>query len=102
MAAAPIRRALLSVTDKSGLQPLASALAARGVELLSTGGTARQLREWGLPVTDVADYTGFPEVLGGRVKTLHPKVCRFWAAGVVMCYRTHRQLTRHRSVAHAP
>ena len=72
--ATPIRRALLSVSDKEGLEDLARALDARGVELLSTGGTARTLREAGLPVVDVADVTGFPEMMDGRVKTLHPKV----------------------------
>ncbi len=70
----PIRRALLSVTDKSNLIPFAQALAAHGAELVSTGGTARTLREAGLPVRDIADLTGFPEMLDGRVKTLHPKV----------------------------
>jgi phosphoribosylaminoimidazolecarboxamide formyltransferase/IMP cyclohydrolase len=69
-----IRRALLSVSDKTGLVPLARVLAAAGVELLSTGGTARALREAGLTVTDLSAYTGFPEMLDGRVKTLHPKV----------------------------
>ncbi|HSW42185.1 MAG TPA: bifunctional phosphoribosylaminoimidazolecarboxamide formyltransferase/IMP cyclohydrolase, partial [Patescibacteria group bacterium] len=68
------RRALLSVSDKAGLVPFASALVARGFELVSTGGTARALREAGLPVTDVAAVTGFPEMLDGRVKTLHPRV----------------------------
>ena len=70
----PIRRALLSVSDKRGLAAFAKTLAAHGVELLSTGGTARMLREAGLAVTDVAQVTGFPEILDGRVKTLHPKV----------------------------
>jgi phosphoribosylaminoimidazolecarboxamide formyltransferase/IMP cyclohydrolase len=69
-----MRRALLSVSDKSGLVPLAQALAAAGVELISTGGTAKALREAGLQVTDLSAYTGFPEMLDGRVKTLHPKV----------------------------
>ena len=69
-----IRRALLSVSDKNGLVPLAQTLAAAGVELISTGGTARALREAGLKVTDLSAYTGFPEMLDGRVKTLHPKV----------------------------
>jgi phosphoribosylaminoimidazolecarboxamide formyltransferase / IMP cyclohydrolase len=68
------RRALLSVSDKSGLVPFAASLVARGFELVSTGGTARALREAGLPVTDVAAVTGFPEMLDGRVKTLHPRV----------------------------
>jgi phosphoribosylaminoimidazolecarboxamide formyltransferase/IMP cyclohydrolase len=70
----PIARALLSVSDKTGLLAFARALAARGVELLSTGGTARALREAGLEVTAVEDYAGSPEVMGGRVKTLHPRV----------------------------
>lgn len=69
-----IRRALLSVTDKSGLVEFARALADFGVELISTGGTARALREAGLAVKDISDLTGFPEMLDGRVKTLHPKV----------------------------
>ncbi|HAZ61134.1 MAG TPA: bifunctional phosphoribosylaminoimidazolecarboxamide formyltransferase/inosine monophosphate cyclohydrolase [Gammaproteobacteria bacterium] len=67
-----IRRALLSVSDKTGLGELARALVSHGVEILSTGGTARLLREAGLAVTDVASVTGFPEMLDGRVKTLHP------------------------------
>ncbi len=70
----PVRRALLSVSDKTGLIDLARALAARGVELLSTGGTAKAIREAGLPVKDVSDVTGFPEMMDGRVKTLHPMV----------------------------
>ncbi|MDP1929320.1 MAG: bifunctional phosphoribosylaminoimidazolecarboxamide formyltransferase/IMP cyclohydrolase [Thiobacillus sp.] len=69
-----IQRALLSVSDKTGLIEFARALAAQGVELLSTGGTAKAIRDAGLAVIDVADYTGFPEMLDGRVKTLHPKV----------------------------
>ncbi|MEP4996605.1 bifunctional phosphoribosylaminoimidazolecarboxamide formyltransferase/IMP cyclohydrolase [Pseudophaeobacter sp.] len=70
----PIRRALLSVSDKTGLIDLGKALSARGVELLSTGGSAKTLREAGLTVKDVADITGFPEMMDGRVKTLHPMV----------------------------
>lgn len=69
-----IRRALLSVSDKHGLVPFAQALAAAGVELISTGGTAKALREAGLTVKDISEHTGFPEMLDGRVKTLHPKV----------------------------
>jgi phosphoribosylaminoimidazolecarboxamide formyltransferase/IMP cyclohydrolase len=69
-----IRRALLSVTDKTGLVDLAKVLASFGVELVSTGGTARALREAGLGIQDISDLTGFPEMLDGRVKTLHPKV----------------------------
>ena len=68
------RRALLSVSDKTGLVSFADGLVRRGFELVSTGGTARTLREAGLPVTDVAALTGFPEMLDGRVKTLHPRV----------------------------
>ncbi|MFP4327412.1 MAG: bifunctional phosphoribosylaminoimidazolecarboxamide formyltransferase/IMP cyclohydrolase [Paracoccaceae bacterium] len=71
---APIRRALLSVSDKTGLVEFATALATRGVELVSTGGTAAALREAGLQVLDVAALTGFPEMMDGRVKTLHPAV----------------------------
>jgi phosphoribosylaminoimidazolecarboxamide formyltransferase / IMP cyclohydrolase len=70
----PIRRALISVSDKTGLVPLAQALATAGIELISTGGTAKALREAEFKVTDLSTYTGFPEMLDGRVKTLHPKV----------------------------
>jgi phosphoribosylaminoimidazolecarboxamide formyltransferase / IMP cyclohydrolase len=70
----PIRRALISVSDKKGLVPFARELAARGVALVSTGGSARALAEAGIPVTEVAKITGFPEMLDGRVKTLHPAV----------------------------
>lgn len=70
----PLRRALLSVSDKSGLIDLAAALDARGVELLSTGGTAKAIRDAGLPVKDVSEITQFPEMMDGRVKTLHPMV----------------------------
>src|ERR1700722_6307637 len=69
-----IRRALLSVTDKTGLVEFARVLASFDIDLVSTGGTARALREAGLPVRDISDLTGFPEMLDGRVKTLHPKV----------------------------
>jgi phosphoribosylaminoimidazolecarboxamide formyltransferase/IMP cyclohydrolase len=70
----PIKRALLSVSDKAGLVPFAQTLARAGVHLVSTGGTAKVLREAGLQVTELSAYTGFPEMLDGRVKTLHPKV----------------------------
>ena len=70
----PLRRALISVSDKTGLKELGQALAARGVELLSTGGTAAALRAAGLAVRDVAEVTGYPEMMDGRVKTLHPAV----------------------------
>ncbi|TAL03154.1 MAG: bifunctional phosphoribosylaminoimidazolecarboxamide formyltransferase/IMP cyclohydrolase [Verrucomicrobia bacterium] len=69
-----MQRALLSVSDKTGLLPFAQTLAAAGVELISTGGTAKALRDAGLAVKDISEHTGFPEMLDGRVKTLHPKV----------------------------
>src|SRR6516164_6659061 len=69
-----IQRALLSVSNKTGLVPFAATLATRGVALISTGGTARTLATAGLPVTEVATVTGFPEMLDGRVKTLHPAI----------------------------
>jgi phosphoribosylaminoimidazolecarboxamide formyltransferase/IMP cyclohydrolase len=71
---AKIQRALISVSDKSGLLPLAQTLAQAGIEIISTGGTAKALREAGLTVKDITEHTGFPEMLDGRVKTLHPKV----------------------------
>jgi phosphoribosylaminoimidazolecarboxamide formyltransferase/IMP cyclohydrolase len=74
MAEPVIRRALISVSDKTGLVDFAKVLVGHGVELLSTGGTAKALRDAGLPVIEVSDYTGFPEMLDGRVKTLHPKI----------------------------
>ncbi|HKD53478.1 MAG TPA: bifunctional phosphoribosylaminoimidazolecarboxamide formyltransferase/IMP cyclohydrolase [Steroidobacteraceae bacterium] len=70
----PVRRALLSVSDKTGVIELARSLAARGIEILSTGGTARLLTEHAVAVREVASYTGFPEIMDGRVKTLHPKI----------------------------
>ena len=70
----PVKRALISLSDKNGLDRLAQGLAARGVELVSTGGTAARLRELGHKVRDISDLTGFPEMMDGRVKTLHPKV----------------------------
>src|ERR1700730_16809175 len=69
-----IERALISVSDKTGLAEFAGRLNRHSIELISTGGTAKILREGGLEVRDIADLTGFPEILGGRVKTLHPKV----------------------------
>lgn len=83
-----IARALLSVTDKSGLVEFARTLAGHGIELVSTGGTARTLHHAGLPVRDISDLTGFPEMLDGRVKTLHPKV----HGGILF----RRQDSRHR------
>src|SRR6201747_825312 len=70
----PIRRALISVSDKSGLVRFAQALAAGGVEILSTGGSAKALRDAGVPVKEVSDHTGFPEIMDGRVKTLVPQI----------------------------
>ena len=70
----PIRRALLSVSDKTGIVEFARALAAQQVDILSTGGTAKLLAEQGIKVTEVSDYTGHPEIMDGRVKTLHPKI----------------------------
>jgi len=84
-----IKRALVSVSDKTGLVELGQALAGHGVEILSTGGSAKMLEEAGVPVREVADYTGFPEMMDGRVKTLHPKV-----HGGILALRdkdTHRQ-----------
>jgi phosphoribosylaminoimidazolecarboxamide formyltransferase/IMP cyclohydrolase len=82
------RRALLSVSDKTGLVPFGEGLVSLGFELVSTGGTARTLREAGMPVTDVAAVTGFPEMLDGRVKTLHPRI----HAGIL----ADRRLPAHR------
>src|SRR3712207_2101767 len=70
----PVRRALISLSDKSGLDELAAGLARHGIEVISTGGTAGKLRESGAEVRDISDLTGFPEMMDGRVKTLHPKV----------------------------
>src|ERR1039457_7237958 len=81
---AKISRVLLSVTDKSGILEFASALASMGAELISTGGTARLLRDAGIPVADVSDVTGFPEMLDGRVKTMHPKI-----AGGILAMRAN-------------
>ncbi|TNF55966.1 bifunctional phosphoribosylaminoimidazolecarboxamide formyltransferase/IMP cyclohydrolase [bacterium] len=71
---AKVKRALISVSDKNGIVELAQGLHKLGIEILSTGGTAKALREAGLTIMDVSDYTGFPELLGGRLKTLHPKI----------------------------
>ena len=69
-----IKRALVSVSDKAGLEEIIKVLDGFGVEILSTGGTARKMSSMGIPVTEVAAYTGYPEMMDGRVKTLHPKV----------------------------
>jgi phosphoribosylaminoimidazolecarboxamide formyltransferase/IMP cyclohydrolase len=81
-----IQRVLISVTDKSGVVELARDLSGMGVELVSTGGTARAIREAGVPVRDVSEVTGFPEMLDGRVKTLHPKI-----AGGILAIRSHAE-----------
>ncbi len=74
LSVSPVKRALISVSDKTGVVELAQSLTALDIEILSTGGTCRLLREQDIPVTEVSDYTGFPEMMDGRVKTLHPKV----------------------------
>ena len=81
----PVKRALLSVSDKTGLADLGAMLQKNGVEILSTGGTARVLRESGIKIIDVSDYTGFPEMMGGRVKTLHPKIHAGIHAAIHLC-----------------
>ena len=82
MSSPPVKRALISVSDKEGLSEFAAGLVEVGVEIYSTGGTRRHLEESGLSIKDVAEYTGFPEMMDGRVKTLHPRIfagllCRF-------------------------
>ncbi len=74
MSMTKIERGIISVTDKAGVVDFASSLSKFGVQILSTGGTARALRDGGISVMDISQYTGFPEMLDGRVKTLHPKV----------------------------
>ncbi len=82
-----IRRAVISVSDKSGIEDFAKTLSDFGIEILSTGGTAKRIRDAGVPVVEVSDYTGFPEMLDGRVKTLHPKI----HAGIL----ARRDIPRH-------
>src|ERR1051325_5957650 len=84
-----IRRVLISVTDKTGIIDFARELSGFGAELISTGGTARMIRESGTPVRDVAEVTGFPEMLDGRVKTLHPKI-----AGGILAIRENPEHAR--------
>src|ERR1700730_3444390 len=84
-----ISRVLLSVTDKTGILDFARELSAMGAELISTGGTARAIRDAGIPVKDVSEITGFPEMLDGRVKTLHPKI-----AGGILAMRANPQHMR--------
>ena len=94
-----IERALISLTDKSGIEGFARELEQLGIEILSTGGTAKALREAGLEVTDVSDHTGFPEMMDGRVKTLHPVVHgglrRGWAEVFTRCRQLASSLQRH-------
>lgn len=82
----PIKRALISVYDKNGLKELAEILSSMGVDILSTGGTEKQLQSWGIKTVSVSNYTGFPEILEGRVKTLHPKI-----AGGILARREDRE-----------
>jgi hypothetical protein len=91
-----IARALISVFDKTGVVEFARELASLGVEIVSTGGTARLLREGGVGVRDVAELTGWPEMLGGRVKTLHPKV-----HGGILFQRGRRWCVRRRKIFRA-
>ena len=86
-----VSRALISVSDKTGIVEFAQALTAKGVELLSTGGTYKLLKDNNIAVTEVSDYTGFPEMMDGRVKTLHPKI-----HGGLLCLRDD---TGHREAA---
>ena len=93
MAEIPVRRALISVSDKSGLAELARCLQRHGVEVLSTGGSAKALSDLGLKVIEVGAHTGFPEIMDGRVKTLHPKI-----HGGILARRdeaSHRRLPGH-------
>jgi phosphoribosylaminoimidazolecarboxamide formyltransferase/IMP cyclohydrolase len=89
----PVRCALISVADKTGIVPVATALVARGVTLISTGGSAQALAAAGLPVTEVATVTRFPEMLDGRVKTLHPAI----HAGLLA--RRDRMISQHLPIA---
>ena len=85
----PIRRAFISVSDKTGLVAFAQSLSACGVEIISTGGTAELLRVAGIHVRDVAEVTGFPEILGGRVKSLHPKYMGLnWGCAITLTMST--------------
>src|SRR5579864_8265170 len=85
----PIRRVLISVTDKTGIIDFARGLSAAGAEIISTGGTARMIRENGVAVRDVSEVTGFPEMLDGRVKTMHPKI-----AGGILAIRGNAEHMR--------
>ena len=93
-----MRRAILSVSDKTGLISFGKALVGRGFELVSTGGTAKALADAGLPVVNVSDVTGFPEMMDGRVKTLHPKI-----HGGILARRDHPEdLAARRAARHRP
>ena len=92
---AKIQRALISVSDKTGLIPFAQILAQAGIEIISTGGTAKTLREAGLTVKDISEHTGFPEMLDGRVKTLHPESPRRPALSFAATKRTRRPCASH-------
>ena len=81
-----VKRALMSVSDKTGLADFARGLVAAGVQILSTGGTRKHLESQGIPVQDISDYTGFPEMMDGRLKTLHPKV-----HGGILCRRDNAE-----------
>ena len=91
----PVRRALLSVSDKTGIVEFARELREKGIELPSTGGTAKLLTSHGIPVKEVAEHTGFPEIMGGRVKTLHPKI--HGGLGQTRTRRGGDARTRHRA-----
>ncbi len=93
-----VRRALISVSDKTGITEFAKALSDRGVEILSTGGTFKLLREHQIPAIEVSDHTGFPEMMDGRVKTLHPKfTVAFWDV-VVRTMPSWPSMPSHRSI----
>ena len=89
-------RVLISVTDKTGIVDFARALSELGAEIISTGGTARMIRETGVPVRDVSEVTGFPEMLDGRVKTMHPKI----AGGILAIRGRADHMARHRRARH--
>ncbi len=93
----PVRRALISVSDKTGLAFFAKSLQELGIEIISTGGTATYLRDHGIPVTPVSEVTNFPEILEGRVKTLHPAI----HAGILanLAQSSHRDALAHHHIA---
>lgn len=93
--ARPIRRALISVSDKTGIVEFAQALVSQGVDILSTGGTARLLADNRIPVTEVSNHTGFPEMMDGRVKTLHPKI----HGGILGCREQDHSIMAEQNMA---